>query len=174
MKTSNKGFTLIELMIVIVIVAILAAIAVPSYRNQMMRNSESQVQTRLHELTIELERHKSTRLNYAGFAPKVERTESDGSKTITYEYDSGDTIVYVPKGSSSSNYKYQITLVDIGGMSLSTIDSSISWKMYADPNPNDTNLAGAEHYLVFSSGERCKDKVNSLSSATSCTGKTSW
>lgn len=59
------GFTLIELMIVVVIVAILAAIAYPSYQNQVQRTRRADGQAKLMEIMSAQERWYSARNAYA-------------------------------------------------------------------------------------------------------------
>lgn len=50
MNKVESGITLIELMVVIVVVAILASIAVPSYRNYLIRTQRTEAKTALMQL----------------------------------------------------------------------------------------------------------------------------
>lgn len=52
MKQNKKGFTLIELMIVVAIIAILATIAVPMYQRYIERARNSASQSLLHQLAL--------------------------------------------------------------------------------------------------------------------------
>lgn len=59
MRGATKGFTLIELMIVVAVVGILAAIAYPSYMNYVRKSHRAEVAQLLVEAAQNLERYYS-------------------------------------------------------------------------------------------------------------------
>ena len=65
MRRNSKGFTLIELMIVVAIIGILAAIAYPSYQEYVRRTHRSEIATLLTSAAQTLERHYSKAGRYA-------------------------------------------------------------------------------------------------------------
>lgn len=80
---SNKGFTLIELMITVAIVGILAAVALPSYRDYILRGQLVDATTAMANFRAQMEKHFQDNRTYAtvgAFVTPCER--NDGSRVV--------------------------------------------------------------------------------------------
>jgi type IV pilus assembly protein PilE len=87
MKVNNKGFTLIEIMVVVAILGILVAIALPSYQNYVIRAKRADVMGAIMSASSAMERHRANNFSYIGatagstFATDV---PSDGTASAYY------------------------------------------------------------------------------------------
>lgn len=66
-KRLQQGFTLIELMLVVAVIGILAAIAYPSYVDQIVKGRRAQGRTAIMELLQQQERYMTQNNCYLGF-----------------------------------------------------------------------------------------------------------
>ncbi|MFA6303426.1 MAG: type IV pilin protein [Legionella sp.] len=107
MKTA-KGFSLIELIIVIAIIGILAAIAYPSYSQYILKSRRSDAMTTLSQDQIMLERCYSQNFSYNAACPSLPafpQTSLQGFYQITISglSASGYTLTAVPIGAQAKD-----------------------------------------------------------------------
>lgn len=72
----QSGFTLIEVMIVVAIIGILAAIAVPSYKDYILRGKLSEATGAMETLRTDMERFYQDNRTYAGDSAPCATTRS--------------------------------------------------------------------------------------------------
>jgi type IV pilus assembly protein PilA len=126
MKTMQKGFTLIELMIVVAIIGILAAIAIPAYQDYTIR---AQVSEGLSLAAAAKAAVAETYLN-TGVAP-TNRTEAGMSPTETDTFGKYVTEVLVDNGTIAITYGNDVNAaINTEVMTLEpyvTPDNSVTW-----------------------------------------------
>ena len=157
MSRSTQGFTLIELMVVVVMIAIVATIAIPSYQEYVRRSNLAAAQQEMQKIAALLERHRSRNFSYSGFALKG----IADSKGPYYDVaNASDTALLLPLNSSSGSQKYKLDL------SLNTQDWAIK---ASSADSNNYSL------LLTSTGFRCKNKTTNNIDFTTCgTGSETW
>lgn len=83
-RRAVAGFTLIELMIVVAVVAILAAIAVPSYQEQVRKSRRAQAKADIVEYVQMAERFFTVNNTYVGFALPATVSPREAGATARY------------------------------------------------------------------------------------------
>jgi type IV pilus assembly protein PilE len=83
-RSASQGFTLIELMIAVGIVAILTTIAVPAYQSSVVRTHRSAAKACVSQYAQFMERYYTTNLTYVGAAPGTLGCTAEGGLSARY------------------------------------------------------------------------------------------
>jgi type IV pilus assembly protein PilE len=85
-RRHDRGFTLIEVMITVAIVAILAAVALPSYRSYILRGHLTDAVNGLAAVRADMERHFQDNRSYATVGTFVTPCASTNAATRTFNH----------------------------------------------------------------------------------------
>lgn len=144
---NKNGFTLIELMVVVVIVAIFVAIAIPSYQAYIRRAETSKAQQELRRIATLLERHKARNFSYKGFDLSAQTLSTP--RTYSFELKDGTDTTKLLNATSAAGH---------------------TWVLKAT-----TTDAKNYNYLITSTGIRCRNLTAANITFTGCgTGGEAW
>ena len=107
MSLKLSGFTLIELMITVAILAIIAAVAIPSYTSYVDRGKRAEARTALLDIAARQERHYSNKRKYAD---QLSKLRMSGTKSENGYY----TLSLLPRPSGSSYQDFDATATPSG------------------------------------------------------------
>ena len=144
-----KGFTLIELMIVVAIIGIIAAIGYPGYIEHVKKTKRVEAQSEILEIARKLSNYKAANYRFRG--------ANLSSLGIT---------ATLPAG-GDANYTVAITPINNGVLNAE------AWTITATPINGQLNDG---HVVLNSLGQRCWIKGSDKNNGTPCvpTATTNW
>lgn len=153
----NKGFTLIELMIVVAILGIIAAIAYPSYQDSVMRSQRADALTTLSRLASEQERFYTLSAP-ATYAADFKTLVDNSLAANTVEIDSDEEL-------------YTITLSNSGCSSTVGTQTVYScFSLTAQPATGSTQQRDTEcwNIVITETGKSSENKAGTVNPDGTC------
>ena len=124
--SASRGFTLIEVMIVVVIVAILASIAYPSYRNQVIKGNRAAAQGYMLTLSSREEQMMLDRRQYVAAANNAAIAAVSGLPSVSMEVSKYYGLkIESPNPATPALPSYIITATPIAG-SMQAVDGNLT------------------------------------------------
>ena len=134
-RAGAKGFTLIEVMITVVIVAILAAVAYPSYTEYVARGHRTQLKAQLQAAQQWMERRYSERYFYG---------QESGKEDAPTAFDSQGFASSPPAGEGDARYNLSVEIGDSGDSYVITAEraGTMASDRCGNPTVNNRGVKG--------------------------------
>jgi type IV pilus assembly protein PilE len=146
----NQGFTLVELMIVVVVISLLAMVAVPSYNKSIAKARRGDAQASLSNLSAAMERFFTENGTYIGAAGSSGTPTATGSPWIYHSQSpvDGDVKFYDLTIEAATAGAYTVRATPIGGHAddgyLELTSTGVErWDKNNDGDADDT---GEDHW----------------------------
>ena len=144
-RAKSSGFTLIELAIVVAVVAILAAVAFPTYKDQVRKSRRSEAIAELSQLALEQEKFRANNTQYFDTVANLCDWRDDGDTTndSCTDNDLFDTDYYdvaVAAGANATTY----TLTASPKAGTDQVNDKCDGDTYARLTLDQSNDKGAE------------------------------
>ena len=123
MNNKPHGFTLIELMIVVVVVSILAAIAVPSYNQYVLRGRLTEAFSALASAQASAENFWSNNRTYVGFNTSSGFPAATSNFTYNLSNQTASTYTITATGASSALTGFVFTIDQNGNKATTGVPS---------------------------------------------------
>lgn len=145
----HQGFTLVELLMVLAILSVITAFALPSYQEYIRKKDRAAAQQTMQRVALELEQWRGKNFSYVGFTT--------------------DTPLTTPI--------YTITITNGDGLALGNGNNGFTWRMHAVRNDVATHARNYD-LLMTSAGLRCMTRaenvVNQATNANCGTDGETW
>lgn len=127
-STREHGFTLIELMVVVAIVAILAAIALPSFADQMRKSRRAEAVSSLQDAQLRLERWRVDHKDFTGSGVAIADTAFyDFTVTAAAATPNQFSVSAAPLGSQAKDTCGTMTITVNAGVVSKTPANTSCW-----------------------------------------------
>lgn len=126
-RLGGAGFTLIELMIVVVIVGILAAIALPAYTDYIKRGKIPQATSALSSMRIKLEQYFQDQRKYTGACDGASVAPLPAADAFTYTCPTLDATHYTVQATGNGTMTGFTYTIDQDNVKTTTNLPSAAW-----------------------------------------------